>query len=236
MEKYDIIIDEVASYTDEVILFHSAAGKDSIVLCDMLAKKFRRVVCVFMYTVKDLEQAAIYMKWASNKYPNVEWLQMPIYSKASHIRTGFMGHWMNPKQKDVSLQDCIELARRKTGIKWVCLGMKKSDGMNRRLMLGTYKNQGIYMEGFKFFPLSEYKNQFCINYLLEKNLMMPLTYGGKGNPSSGMAVGSPAFLLWTKKNYPQDYEKIRNEYPLVDAFVFKYEKMYNEADRNNRAH
>ena len=223
MEHYEKIIDRVANLTSECILFHSAAGKDSIVLLDMLYPKFKRIVCVFMYTVKGLEQIQKYINWASVKYPNVEWLQMPLYSKASHIRTGYLGHWMNPKQKNVSLQDCIELARKKTGIDWVCLGMKQADGFNRRLMLRGYSDEGVDEEGRKFFPLSKYKNDFCFDYVAEHGLMPPLTYGGKGNASSGVAVGSLGFLLWTRENYPHDYELIKAEYPLVEALVFKYE-------------
>lgn len=64
---------------DRVILFHSGAGKDSICLLNMMAPYFKEIVCVFMYTVKDLEHLNRYINWAENKYPNCRFIQTPHY-------------------------------------------------------------------------------------------------------------------------------------------------------------
>ena len=47
-------IDSIRQKSDACLLFCSL-GKDSLVLLDMLYPKFERIVCVFMYFVKDLE-------------------------------------------------------------------------------------------------------------------------------------------------------------------------------------
>ena len=44
LDKAIAITDEIAKRTDEVILFHSASGKDSIALLDICAPRFKRVV------------------------------------------------------------------------------------------------------------------------------------------------------------------------------------------------
>ena len=49
------IINTLKEKTDNVILFHSGTGKDSIMLADLCSKNFKKVYCVFMYLVKDLE-------------------------------------------------------------------------------------------------------------------------------------------------------------------------------------
>jgi DNA-binding transcriptional LysR family regulator len=72
LEKAIAITDEIAKRTDEVILFHSASGKDSIALLDICAPRFKRVVCVFMYVVKNMEHINRYINYARKKYPNVE--------------------------------------------------------------------------------------------------------------------------------------------------------------------
>ena len=62
LDKAFIIADEIAKRgVEEVILFHSASGKDSIALLDILAPRFKRVVCVFMYIVKDMEHISRYI-------------------------------------------------------------------------------------------------------------------------------------------------------------------------------
>lgn len=58
------IIDDVSKETDSILLFHSLSGKDSIVLLDLCYKKFKRVVVVFMYIVKDLEHIMRYYNYA----------------------------------------------------------------------------------------------------------------------------------------------------------------------------
>ena len=71
LERAKQVIDEVAKQTDEIILFHSLSGKDSITLLDLVYPKFKRVVCVFMYIVKGLDHIDEYYRYAMMKYPKV---------------------------------------------------------------------------------------------------------------------------------------------------------------------
>ena len=49
------VIRKIAAITDKAVLFHSATGKDSIALLHLMHPYFKEILCVFMYTVKDLE-------------------------------------------------------------------------------------------------------------------------------------------------------------------------------------
>ena len=71
---YTKIIHNVREKTDTVILFHSGTGKDSIMLLDLCSKSFKKVICVFMYIVKDLDYENRYINWALKKYTNVEFI------------------------------------------------------------------------------------------------------------------------------------------------------------------
>lgn len=64
---YTKIIHNVREKTDTVILFHSGTGKDSIMLLDLCSKSFKKVICVFMYIVKDLDYENRYINWALKK-------------------------------------------------------------------------------------------------------------------------------------------------------------------------
>ena len=86
LERAKQVIDEVAKQTDEIILFHSLSGKDSITLLDLCYPKFKRVVCVFMYIVKDLSHIEEYFRYAKMKYPNVEFIQVIFLSPT--VRNG----------------------------------------------------------------------------------------------------------------------------------------------------
>ena len=71
MKRAIDIIKTIAERTDRVILFHSASGKDSIALLDLISPYFKEIVCVYMYVVKDLSHINRYINYACNKYPNV---------------------------------------------------------------------------------------------------------------------------------------------------------------------
>lgn len=215
------IIQEVSKQTDSVILFHSASGKDSIALLDLLYPRFKRVVCVYMYVVKDLRHINRYLAYAQMRYPKAEWLQIPHYGVFSDIKTGYLGHWQNPKQKQYSLSDLTDIVRERTGVKWVCYGFKKSDSMNRRLMLNTYRMNAICDKTKKFYPLADYLNKDVLRYIADNGLKRPECYGN--GQSSGCDIGDVEYLTYLKEKFPNDLNKILREYPLADRLLFEEE-------------
>lgn len=221
LDKAVAIIEEVASLTDSVILFHSLTGKDSMTLLDLLYTRFKRVVCVFMYVVKDLEHNEVFLRYAQTQYPNVEWYQLPHYCVYSYIKNGDYGCTPNKKQKQYNLGDLTDMIRQQTGIQWACYGFKQSDSMNRRLMLRTYRMNAISDKSFKFYPLSEYLNKDIMAYIAENGIMQPEKYDHA--QSSGDDIGDINYLLYLKAHYPNDLAKVISEYPDVERLLFEYE-------------
>ena len=117
----------------------------------------------------------------------------------------------NEKQRILNLENCIELARKATGIEWVCLGFKATDGLNRRVMLKTYEDGAIFRGGHKFFPLASYTNKWCLKYIEENNLIKPIDYGMSRGVSSEFVPNNTGCLLWVREHYPKDYEKTVKE-------------------------
>ena len=151
IETANMVIENIRQKSNSCILFCSL-GKDSLVLLDMLYPKFDRVVCVFMYFVKDLEHINRWINWVKNRYPKIEFMQVPHWKLTYILRSGLYCV-PNPKIKLVKLADVCKAMRLKTGIDYVFLGMKKADGMNRRLMLNTYDE---YVNNFNVYPLADF--------------------------------------------------------------------------------
>ena len=90
MKKAIDIIKTIAERTDRVILFHSASGKDSIALLDLISPYFKEIVCVYMYVVKDLSHINRYINYACKKcYPLSEYKNkdvMDYISRAGLIK------------------------------------------------------------------------------------------------------------------------------------------------------
>ena len=216
------IIDDVSKETDSILLFHSLSGKDSIVLLDLCYKKFKRVIVVFMYLVKDLEHIMRYYNYAKAKYPNIEFVQVPHYALFNYIKTGYMGIKQNTKQRQWTLSDITDKLREKLCVEWACYGFKQSDSLNRRLMLRSYTDgkEAINWKTKKFYPLSTYKNKEIMDFILDHRLKNPEVCG-TNKQSSGVDIEDVEYQKYLKELYPEDLEKIYKVFPMARIVMLK---------------
>lgn len=214
-------IDAIRAKSDSAILFCSL-GKDSLVLLDLIYPKFNRIVCVFMYFVKDLEHINRWIGWVKAKYPKIEFVQIPHWN-LSYILRGGLYCVPQPKVKLIKLADVVKATRLKYGIYHVFLGMKKADGMNRRLMLKGYQENDYENEGFVY-PLADWTQKDILAYMKQHNLPEPVRYSIKA--SSGVGFNLDCFL-WLEKHYPQDLQKIYKVFPLAERILWEYHNHSN---------
>lgn len=216
------IIDDVSKEADSILLFHSLSGKDSIVLLDLCYKKFKRVIVVFMYLVKDLEHIMRYYNYAKTKYPNIEFVQVPHYALFNYIKTGYMGIKQNTKQRQWTLSDITDKLREKIGVEWACYGFKQSDSLNRRLMLRSYTDgkEAINWKTKKFYPLSTYRNKEIMDFILDHRLKNPEVCG-TNKQSSGVDIEDVEYQKYLKELFPADLEKIYKVFPMARIVMLK---------------
>lgn len=224
------IIKYAREQTDEIILFHSANGKDSIVLLDLLTKYFKRVLPVYMWIVPNLDFANKYIAWSQRKY-GVKFIQTPHFAVYSYIKTGFMGMKQNKNQRMYTLSDIDKYVKEKTGIEWSCYGMKQNDSLHRRLMLRTYEKEGICLQTKKIYPLSHWSNKDCLNYIEGHDLIKNELIGR--SQSTGMSVNNLAYLLFCREHYPNDYQKTIELYPLAESIVKQYDENVAYQNKEN---
>lgn len=220
-------IDRVCSVTDSAMLFCSF-GKDSLVLLDLLYPRFKRILCVFMYFVKDLEHIDRWIKWAQAKYPNAEFVQVPHWNLTYILRSGLYCV-ANPKVKLMKLADVVKAMRLKYGIGYCFLGMKKADSMNRRLMLKGYEESGYENAGLVY-PLADWTQKDILAYMRQRNLPAPIRYSLKA--STGVGFNEDC-LLWLRDNYPQDLQKIYKVFPMAERVLFEYDRKQEEQTIDN---
>ena len=221
MIKATEIIEKVAKETDRVILFHSASGKDSIALLNLISPKFKEVECAYMYVVKDLQHINRYISYAVNKYPNIRFVQIPHFALASYRKNGYMGCARNKKQKQLTMAKLTDIVRERYNIEWAFFGFKQSDSLNRRTMLRTYGDEAINWKSKKCYPLSSYKNKDVLAYIDRENIIKPERYGNA--QSAGTNISDMDYLLWLRDNFPQDLQKVLKEFPLVERLIFEYD-------------
>lgn len=219
---YTQIINELKTRTDEVILFHSGTGKDSIMLLDLCSKNFKKVYCVFMYIVKGLEYENKYINWALNNYSNIEFIQTPHYAIYSFIKNGYLGIKKDAAQKKCTIGKIDAEMREKTNVNYSVYGFKKIDGITRRFMLNECA-KGINEKSNKSYPLMDLKNREVLNYISDNRLIPPFNYG-TSKPSSGCDISTPEFLYYLEQTYPRDLQKIFTQFPMAQAILFKYKE------------
>ena len=216
-------IKALSEKTDRVLLFHSAAGKDSIALLEMLSPHFKFIQCVFMYMVQDLDHINRYIKWTEKRYPNCQFIQTPHYAYYNLKKHGFYGA-EQVGYSDWTLSKIADKVVEETGIEWQVYGFKMADSMNRRLMLRSYDDEITNEKTKKIYPLSLWKNKEVLAYIEKQRLIKPLQYSKLGNAKSqGTAIDDIGFLMWCKNNAPDDLNKIIAEFPDAERIIFEYE-------------
>lgn len=221
------VIDRVREHTDSVILFYSA-GKDSIALLDLIAPRFKRVVCVYMYLVKDLDHINKFIEFSKQRYPNAEFHQVPHWNLTYILRSG-MYCQPHPDQRLMTLKDVAENCRIRFGLDYCFYGMKQSDNMNRRIMLRgeAYELQAIQSATKNVYPLSLWGNNDVMAYIKQHRLPMPIRYSTK-QKSQGLTFCAEVFL-YLRENYPQDLKKILAAFPFSEQILYKHD--HNTGDK-----
>ncbi len=216
VEQASQYIDLIRVKSNEALLFLSL-GKDSLVLLDLIYPKFDRIVCVFMYFVKNLEHINRWINWTKAKYPKIEFVQVPHWN-LTYILRGGMYCVPNPKVKLLKLADVVKAMQLTYGLYYTFLGMKKADGMNRRLMLKGYEVNGYENNGMVY-PLADWTQKDILAYMRQHNLPEPVRYSLKASSGVGFNLDC---MLWMENNYPQDLQRIYKVFPMAERVLWEY--------------
>lgn len=217
-------IERLAKEHESCILMCSL-GKDSLVLLDLLYPRFRIVNCVYMYFVKDLEHIERWIRWAKSRYPKINFVQVPHWNLSYVLRSGLFCS-QHGKTRLVTLNMLIRSLLKKMGDQPVFLGMKKADSMNRRLMLQRYEKSDYNNKGLCY-PLADWTQKHILSYMRMHSLPTPTRYSLKASGGVGFNLDC---LLWMRKNYPQDLERLMSVFPLSRRQLYEYDYHNNSAD------
>ncbi|MBV5334192.1 MAG: hypothetical protein JZU49_00110 [Sulfuricurvum sp.] len=189
-------------------------------MLDLLASRFNKVYCVFMYFVEGLEHQNPILLYPK-RYPNTEVIQFPHWMISHYYRHSYYRfHRTEENSPVVNLGDIEEAARIKTGCSWVVNGAKQSDGLNRNLMLGTLKFNSINEKSKRIYPLALWKKAEIIAFMKHHRLSKPVEY--TMNKSNGIDLKVDV-LLFLRANFPNDYQKILKHFPFAEKLIFEYD-------------
>jgi len=208
-----------AEKNDTCLLFFSATGKDSIVLLHLINKLFKRVICVYMYLVDDLDLINNYLQWAKS-FPNVEIVKFPHLMYYQYKTKGIYCTKAIKGFKKLEIKDIENFCKMQYATDISFWGVKVSDSYNRRGMFHEASKDEYHRQYNRTYPLINWKNKDCYNYINLHKLPQPLKLGSK-SAGSGVSFKKET-IEYIKKHYPNDYKKMCNEFDLLEI---KYGKI-----------
>lgn len=231
LDVANMVIDKAREQSGSCIVMMSL-GKDSIVTLDLLYGKFERIVCVFMYLVKDLEHIQRWINWLNVRYPKIEFEQIPHWNTTYNLRNGIYCV-PNPNVRVLNLSMVVKALKKKYSIDLCFFGMKKADSMNRSLMLKSYESE-CYIHGGNCYPLADFTQKQILQYMKHRHLPKPVMYSKSlytdkaevGNASGGLSLDLDCFV-WLRENAPGDLERIYDVFPQSRVILYKYDNEKN---------
>lgn len=162
------LLEPVAETFDSALVSFSG-GKDSLVCLDLAIRKFKRVVCFYMYWADGLSWIEKSFEYTRKKY-NVEIIKVPHWS---YIKMKKHGVYCLPQPAlhEASLFDVYEYLRDATGIYPIIVGGKKADGIWRRTMVAS-SNTDMVLN-----PIWDWNKYDVLAYLKVKNIPIPVSEG-----------------------------------------------------------
>ena len=102
---------------------------------------------------------------------------------------------------------------------YTALGVRACDSARRALF---FKNHGpITRSRLKFYPVWDWNKEKLITELKRHDVKLPIDYKMFGRTLDGEYY---MYLIKIKENYPQDYKRMLEYYPLLDKEIYRYEK------------
>lgn len=204
------VINAASKVTDHVIVSVSG-GKDSVVTLDLCASKFRRVDAFFMYLVKGLSFQEDWIRWAEQKYAIPHIYRVPHFMLADFMAAGSF-RFPDISVDRTSINQIYNYIRRVTGAHWIAAGETISDSIYRRAMI---KQSGTidYKRG-RIYPVAGFNRQQIRDYIKFKNLRVSAESEALGFSFRSFMAKE---LLVIKEVYPNDWLKIKNCFPLIEA-------------------
>jgi 3'-phosphoadenosine 5'-phosphosulfate sulfotransferase (PAPS reductase)/FAD synthetase len=83
-------------------------------------------------------------------------------------------------------------------------------------MLKTYELEGIHRNSKRIYPLTDFRKDDILSYCTLNNIVIPSLQAINGRKSTGVTF-HPTNLLYLKKYYPSDFDKLKKDFPLIEA-------------------
>lgn len=208
-------VETAAAITDSVLVAFSG-GKDSVVTLDVCMRFFAHVEGFFMYQVRGLSFQESILRYYEDKY-GIPIHRIPYFELSQWLRYGLF-RAPDDNCPIVSVKETYDYMRDNTDIWWIAAGERIADSVWRRAMI---KSSGtIDTKRGRFYPIAEWNKQDVLSYIRQRKLRVGVESAKLGFSFRSL-MGRD--LVQIRKHFPEDYQRIRKWFPLVDASILHYQ-------------
>jgi 3'-phosphoadenosine 5'-phosphosulfate sulfotransferase (PAPS reductase)/FAD synthetase len=209
---------------NDTIMLSFSMGKVSIASWLFAKKHFKKIIPVYFYGIPNLEFIKKQVDYFEN-YFDTKIIQLPHPTLVDQLNYGlFMGineiRIINRLQfPDVKYDSFFDLLREKYGEMYVAIGNRACDNVQRYTSFITHG--AINRNRRTFWPVFDFTDSHVLQIIQENNVKLPIDYKMFGKTFDGM---QERFLLPLKNEFPEDFERIKAIFPLVELELLRYER------------
>lgn len=217
------------SLSDKVLIGFSG-GKDSLCILDMAIKLWGKenIILFYMYLVKGLNCIDSEINYYLDFFgidKNKQFFEVPHflvyrYYKYAIYRIDSIEY--NQKIEDVTIKDVIEQVLKRTQQPFVLWGAKRDDSLWARQFYTRYYKQQENVDAKWIMPIFKWSKFHVMSYLQQNKIRVPKQLAEKSSNVSGAGLDDKS-LFYFYDNLREDYEKIQEEFPLVEALIKRRE-------------
>jgi hypothetical protein len=217
----------VAERSGGRVLLSFSCGKDALGAYLQLRRHFESIDLLYLYLIPGLtfvEEALTYYERAFGQriyrlpHPSLyRWLNQGLYQTPE--RFAVIDRLDLP---DFDYDDCYRAYREDHGLPetvFAASGVRAFDSPDRRTAIA--KHGPINYKRQSFFPVYDWNKARLLDEIKASGIKLSPEYRLFGRSFDGIDY---RFLRPIKDNYPADYERIRDLFPLIDVELHRYER------------
>ncbi|MDA3900048.1 MAG: phosphoadenosine phosphosulfate reductase family protein [Spirochaetes bacterium] len=215
------VIKNIANQTDEAIIMFSG-GKDSIATLDLCMSYLNPKKCriVYWYFVKGLRVKEQFFRHYEKRYGIT--IEQEAHPSLSEMMAKNVFMHTQKTVPIVSIGDGENYLRKKYDISYLAYGFRKNESLQRRGQISQCK--GFDKVHKKIYPIGDWNHNHVLKYLNHRKLPLPVEYS-YGFRDINFISGEP--LIWLKQNYPDDYDRVKEVFPLIDVELMRAYEQQN---------
>lgn len=222
----DQLCEQISARTNGVTLLRFSCGKDAIASWLQLRRYFPTIIPIYHYLHPDLQFIEDSLKYYEDFF-KTQIIRVPNHLLYRHLNTGLYQtkeSWENIKSYQLpnfDNDDVNELIKEERGLsKYVMtgIGVRAADSINRQFSI---KKHGAVNEGRKtFYPIYDWKIDRLVDEIKQSGCKLPIDYKIWGKSFDGLDY---RFIKPLKEHFQNDYEKLKELFPLIDVELHRYE-------------